>query len=628
MLQKLNERIQGAVAWIVVVLVTLTFTLFGIDYYLQSRHESAPQAEVNGQPISKQAFELSYRRTRQMRDPSQLNVARENQLKQQVLDDMIVNSLSLQSARTNGFEVNSAQANAAIVSIPQFQEDGHFSTNKYAQALSGAFFTPESFQQEVRQGMLLNQQRFALIGTAFSLPNELKQFVKLYLQTRDYTYLKIPALQFLKQSEISDDEVRSYYQQNKNVFLSPEKVSIDYVQLSMRDIKNQLTVSTEQLKRYYDENQNNYLTPAQWQVAKIVLNIPVNASTNDVSKVKERAEKLYQTLQTDPAQFEAKMKSLSVNKLSDNGALPWIVAGHSAYDKDLVNLTTPGQLSPPIKSAQGYEIFKLLAYKPAAMKSFEDVRPIIQAQLLTELSQTQYTQALEQLADLSYQTPDSLALVGKVLKIKVNHSELFDRQGGDSELTKNKQVIRAAFSQDVLKFGNNSEPIQVDNDSVVVLRVNQHISAAEKALVDVKLLIAKKLARKKAEAEAKRFGQQLLEVTQNGKQSSYTNDSKVKNSNAFVWHDVLSASRDNDTVAAAINELAFSMPGVGQKAGCTLLDGDYAIVNLKKINNGQIESLDKEQIASIKQQIEASDGLMDYNLYINGLMNKATIVKH
>lgn len=627
MLQKLNERIQGVVAWIIIVLVTITFTLFGIDYYLQSRHESVAQAEVNGQAISKQAFELSYRRTRQLRDPSQLNVARENQLKQQVLDDMIVNSLSMQSARSSGFEVNSAQANAAIVSIPQFQEDGHFSTNRYAQALSGAFFTPESFQQEVRQGMLLNQQRFALIGTAFSLPNELKQFVKLYMQTRDYTYLKIPALQFLKQVNISDDEVRSYYQQNKQVFLSPEKVSIDYVRLSMRDIKSKITLSPDQLKHYYDENQNNYLTPAQWHVAHIVLSVPANATAEDDAQVKLKAEKLYQSLQSAPNQFTEQAKLLSTDKASADGVLPWIVAGQSPYDKALVNLTTPDQISSPIKSQQGYELFKLIAYKPAAIKSFDDVRPMIQEQLLTELAQTQYTQALEQLADLSYQTPDSLALAGKVLKVNVDHSELFDRQGGDSEVTKNKQIIHAAFSQDVLKFGNNSEPIQLDNDSVVVLRVNQHLPAAEKTLVDVKSLISKKLIRKKAEAEAKRYGQELLSVSQHVKQQGIEN-AQFHDMNSLHWHDVLDASRDIDTVAAAINELAFNLPNVGTKAGCSLVGGDYAIVNLKKINDGHIDKLDKEQIASITQQIETSYGLMDYNLYINGLTSKATIVKH
>ena len=190
MLQKLNERIQGVVAWVVIILIAITFTLFGLDYYMQSRHESSAQVEVNGQPITKQALELNYRRTRQLRDPSQMTAASENQLKQQILDEMIVNNVSMQSARASGFEVGVVQANSAILSIPQFQKDGHFSTDRYQQALNGALFTPESFQKEVRQGMLLNQQRFAFVGTSFALPSEIQQFVKLYMQTRDYDYLQ------------------------------------------------------------------------------------------------------------------------------------------------------------------------------------------------------------------------------------------------------------------------------------------------------------------------------------------------------------------------------------------------------------------------------------------------------
>ena len=115
MLQKLNERIQGVVAWVVIILIAITFTLFGLDYYMQSRHETNAQIEVNGQPITKEAFELNYRRTRQLRDPSQMTVASENQLKQQIMDEMIVNNVSMQSARSNGFEVGVVQANAAIV---------------------------------------------------------------------------------------------------------------------------------------------------------------------------------------------------------------------------------------------------------------------------------------------------------------------------------------------------------------------------------------------------------------------------------------------------------------------------------------------------------------------------------
>ncbi len=64
-------------------------------------------------------------------------------------------------------------------------------------------YTPESFQKEVQQGMLLNQQRFAFIGTAFALPHEIKQFVKLYMQSRDYDYMQIPALRFVSPANIS-----------------------------------------------------------------------------------------------------------------------------------------------------------------------------------------------------------------------------------------------------------------------------------------------------------------------------------------------------------------------------------------------------------------------------------------
>ncbi len=90
MLQKLNERIQGLVAWVVIILIAVTFTLFGIDYYLQSRQDSTAQIEVNGQPISKDIFELSYRRTRQLRDPLQLTPSVEKSLKQQVMDNLLL----------------------------------------------------------------------------------------------------------------------------------------------------------------------------------------------------------------------------------------------------------------------------------------------------------------------------------------------------------------------------------------------------------------------------------------------------------------------------------------------------------------------------------------------------------
>ena len=625
MLQKLNERIQGVVAWVIISLVAVTFTLFGIDYYMQSRHESSAQVEVNGQPITKQAFELNYRRTRQLRDPAQMTAASDNQLRQQVMDEMIVNSLSVQSARSGGFEVSVAQADAAILNIPQFQEDGHFSKDRYQQALSGALFTPELFQKEVRQGMLLNQQRFAFIGTAFALPGEIQKFVKLYMQTRDYEYLQVPAAPFISQAQVDDAEIATYFQQHQNEFLSPEKISVDYVRLSMKDIKKQISVSEEQITRFYQENQNNYYTPTQWQVAHILFSVPENTSAEKRKRIKQHAEKVYRSLQNDPTQFAQDVKTISDDKISSmkEGVLPWIVAGQSEFDKALVGLTTVGQISAPVKSQHGYEIFKLVAYKPTSIKPLQAVKADIQDQILTDLAQVAYAHALEQLSDLSYQTPDSLTPVAEALKLTVQHSGLFPRQGGDSDFTKNKQVINTAFSHDVLGLGNNSEPIQLDNESVVVLRVNNHIASVEKTLAEVKSVIIEKLSMNKAKANAKQLGKELLSVTQN-----LAEQEKIISEHHLQWQVVTEATRDSDAASVVVNELAFDLPRVGAQGGRSLVNGDYVLVHLKKINDGQLNTVDKEQVASITQQIEASYGMMDYDLYVSDLLSKAKIVKH
>jgi len=626
MLQKLNERIQGVVAWLVIILIAVTFTLFGIDYYMQSHQDSNAQVEVNGQAITKQAFEVSYRRTRQLRDPAQMTATSENQLKKQVMDEMILNRVSVQAARTYGFEVNIAQADAAILSIPQFQEDGHFSSDRYQQALTGAFFTPESFQTEVRQGMLLNQQRFAFMGTAFALPTEIERFVKLYMQTRDYSYLSIPSALFIKQVVVNDDEINNYYQQHQKEFVSPEKISIDYIHLSMKDIKEKIKLSDEQIQTYYNDNQSNYFTPAQWQVAHILFALPADASAEEQERVHENADNAFKMLQKDPALFDEKMATLSDDKISNinKGVLPWIVAGQTEFDKALVKLDNPGQISEPVKSSHGYEIFKLISYKPATVKPLAEVKGDIEDQVIVEQAQAEYARALEQLSDLSYQTPDSLTPVAEALKLDVKQSAPFSREGDDNPLTKNKQVINAAFSHDVLELGNNSEPVQVDNDGVVVLRINKRIPSAQKSLAEVKTGITDKIAKKKAEDQAQQLGEQLL----NAKQDS-TQLQKLITANQLQWHDVTQAARDDsESAPESINELAFNLAKAGAKTGHSLNNGDYVLVELKKINDGQLATLDNEQRASITQQIEASSGLMDYDLYINDLVSKAKIVNH
>ncbi|KTD41027.1 SurA N-terminal domain-containing protein [Legionella parisiensis] len=624
MLQKLNERIQGVVAWLVVILIGITFTLFGVDYYFQSHQTTNSKVVVNGAPLTIQSFENNYRRARSMQDIEQMTAADEKKLQNKVLDQMITNEILVQAAFNNGFDVSLNQADAAILSIPQFQEDGHFSAQKYQQALNAALFTQSSFQNEVKQGMLLNQQRFAFMGSSFALPDEIDRFVSLYMQSRDYDYLTIPVANFEEGIHVSPEEIASYYKTHKKEFMAPEKVSLEYVSLSMHEIKNKIKISDDDVKRYYEDNQNSYLIPASWQVAHILFAVPENASQSDLEKIQKQANDAYQILQKNPKQFEHLVSVMSDDKLSvaDKGVLPWIDAGQNNYNQILSNLTKPGQISPPERTKHGYEIFKLIEYKPVSTKPFSEVASSIKEQLIAEAAQTKYTQAMEQLSDLSYQSPDSLQPVAEALNLKIEKTRPFSRSGGTDNITKNKQVINAAFSHDVLDLNNNSEPIQIDNDSLVVVRVNQHWDEVEQPLDAVHDQISKILVKKIAENKAKEMGKNLLNPVEDKQQQ------ELISSNNLSWKSVDKSTRDNDKVDTDVNDMAFNLLRPESRDGLAMPNGDYVVVKLKKIHDGKLSTLDREQQDSLIQQIEASYGMMDYDLYVKSLINRAQIVKH
>jgi peptidyl-prolyl cis-trans isomerase D len=358
--------------------------------------------------------------------------------------------------------------------------------------------------------MLLNQQRFAWVGTSFVLPEELNKFLTLYYEKRSYSYLQLPVEVFMQQVAVNDAAIQDYYKQNTAKFLNPERVSVDYILLSKKDLRKDVQVSDVKIKQYYAENFNE------------------------------------------------------------------------------------------------------------SKKSLSEMQESIREQLLNEKVELEYSRLLEQLTDLSYQESESLQNVAKVMKLELNHSDLFSREGGATDITKNPAILRVAFSHDVLKFGNNSAPIAFGDDGVVVLRINQHLRSAPKKLEEVKEEIIKQLQHIKAVELAHQVGENILHGN---------DDADVLRKYSLVWKQISKAKRDSDEPSTTINELVFDMTRKHPRKGHTLTNGDYVVLQLNDIIPGDLKHIDKELKASIAQQMEANIGLLDYDLYAHNLMSVSKIVK-
>lgn len=502
MLQRLNERIQGVLAWIVITVIALTFTLFGIDYYMQSRSSSTDVAEVNGEGISKSMFERVYQRLRQQAMGSSFKADQASTLKKQAIDSLTLQMVALQSAKSLGFHVTDLQANATILGIPQFQKDAHFSPQLYQQALSAMMFSSEAFQQEVKQSLLLSQQQFAFLGTEFVLNSEIHRYVQLLNETRDYDYLIVPMTLF-QQPSFSEPVLREYYSKHKDEFKTPAQVSITYVLLSSDEVKSTIQVNEEALQQRYAETDQK--------------------------------------------------------------------------------------------------------------KPFEQVKESLRSQLLNEQAQSQFSKALEQMTELSYQNPDDLTAVANALHLPIQHTGPFSREGGQDALTKIPALLDAAFSRDVLLLKNNSEPLQLDNGRVLVLRIDKEFPAAYQPFEQVKANIQQRLSLQVAQEATKRAGQEII----SGKMPAALK--------TLAWKSITAATRDVGGEQPGLRALAFDIAHVHQLAGKTLPNGDYAVVRLQTIHPGQWNEKDQSKKASIVRSLEMAYGSVAYDLYQKSLFEQAKI---
>ena len=85
---------------------------------------------------------------------------------------------------------------------------------------------------------------------------------------------------------VTDAEVASHFEANKENYRIPEKRKIKYALIDLQSIRQRTTVSAQDAQRYYDDNQQQYSTPEQVRASHILL----KTEGKDDAAVKKQAE--------------------------------------------------------------------------------------------------------------------------------------------------------------------------------------------------------------------------------------------------------------------------------------------------------------------------------------------------
>ena len=94
-----------------------------------------------------------------------------------------------------------------------------------------------------------------IAGSDFATPAELDLNARITSEQRDLRYLTIPIEKFRQETQAADEEIRAYYDSNKNDFLSRESVELDYIELTAEDFFQ--PVEEAVLREAYEEDETS-----------------------------------------------------------------------------------------------------------------------------------------------------------------------------------------------------------------------------------------------------------------------------------------------------------------------------------------------------------------------------------
>jgi peptidyl-prolyl cis-trans isomerase D len=482
MLLEIRERAQGWIAWAIIILISVPFALWGIQSYLGVGGEPVV-ATVNGTDITERQFSRNVQQTRmQLRD--RLGAAYDPELfggqrmREQVLDGMIRDAVLLDASLSMGLRVSDQAVRAAILSEPAFQRDGAFNNEAYERVLSLQGLTPTTYEEQLRRRLLSTQLSRAVTATEFVTAATVEEGTRLLRQQRELAFVQLPYADFLPSEPPSDEEIQAYYDQNKSMFDTPEQVRVSYLLLDAEQLAASVDeVSEEELRATYDERIDEFVEPEQRRIRHILLSVPMDSDEAAVDAVKQRAADLRaRIIAGEDFAAVAEEASDDPASASAGGDLGLVARGimDPAFEQAAFELPVD-RVSEPVRSRFGYHLIEVTEVTGGEVKPFEAVRDQLAKEATTGQSEAIFFDIAERLATLAYESPDSLVPAAETLDLPIQTSDWFDRNGGEGILA-NPKVTAAAFSEDVLTLGNNSELMEPDRDlmQAIVLRVDEH----------------------------------------------------------------------------------------------------------------------------------------------------------
>ena len=611
MLSAIREKATGWIAWILVILISIPFALWGVNSYFEGATQIVI-AVANGVEIEQSDYQRALaQKQRQLVQLAGRDLGTEYLdspvFKRQVVDSMIDEALAREFSRDRGFRISDNQLNRFIRTTEAFHTNGQFDNERYERLIGNAGLSVQGFQAQQRQQLTTDQMRISLAETAFVSRTELNYALKLLNQKRSAVYAILLLEHFLEGVKITDEDISNEFDAKRAVYFEPPQARVAYVELSVARLAAAIKIDDSAVKKHYDDAPRRYSKPGSRSASHILLPLVPGAAAEEA--VRAKAARLVSEARggADFAEL-ARTYSKDAGSATRGGDLGVIQKGAMVppFEKAVFALSA-GEISEPVKTEFGYHVIKVTRVSKTEAIPFEEVREDIATALRRRGGEAEFVQLAEQLGNIAFEQPDSLEPLTDQLGLAIQTSDWFSGAMGTG-IAANPKVRKAAFSDEVLVDGLNSGVIEINPDTLIVFRKLEHRERRPMLLEEVSDQIKTTLENRPAVLALEQAGNAILTALTDG-----TPWAELLGRYGLVEASLPAAVEeitDPQEQAIAVKVFAAPHPGAGAPVfgGGQISPEVFAIYRLDAVTMGDPSAVEQEEREQVRTAILRRQG--------------------
>lgn len=504
------------------ILIIPSFVLFGVQGFTDPSNQSETVATVDGVDINKlewdQAHQAEAQRLREAMPSIDAKLLDSDEARYATLERMVrdrvlaVAAQKLHLYTSDQRLARDLQQNETIASLRR--PDGTLDVEAYRALVGRQGMTPEMFESQVRADLSQRQVTQGIVASGIA-PAALAQVsLNAFFERREVRIQRFKASDFAASVNPSDADIQTFYANNPALFQAPEQADVEYLVLDATALANAVVLNEADLRAYYDQNASRLSGGEERRASHILLTVPQGAPAAEKDAVRQRAQELLAEVRKDPSKFGelAKAKSQDPGSSVKGGDLDFFARGAMVKSfEEAAFALQKGAISDLVESEFGFHIIQLTDIKAPAVRSFEAMRPEIEADLKKQQAQKQFADSAEAFTNLVFEQPDSLQPAAERLRLSVQTARGLTRDARpDVGVLGNQRLLAAIFAPDSVEKKRNTEAIETGSSQLTAARVVQYTPARTMPLAEVRDQVRTRLvAQRSAELAREEGGKKL-----------------------------------------------------------------------------------------------------------------------